>query len=236
MGGLFSPEKFIQIATAYAPYFKQGAIYTVTLALAAIGLGFVFALVITSLRMCRVALLRWVALAYIEVIRGTPILVQLMIIYYGVATVLPVPAVNLFGFIQTSMFIPGAIAVACNSAAYISEIIRGGILAVDSGQNEAARSLGMTPLQSMVEIVLPQAVKNILPALGNEFVIIIKESSVCMVIGIPELMYNTNIAKGATFRTMEPLVMAAILYFMMTFVISKLIAHFERRMRRGDRV
>ena len=235
MGDLFSFDKFLRIVQEYAPYFRQGALYTVILAAAAIFLGFVFALLITSLRMSRFRVLRGIALSYVEVIRGTPILVQLMIIYYGVCTILPVPAVTIFGFIQTSMFIPGTIAVACNSGAYVSEIIRSGILAVDKGQSEAARSLGMTQMQNMIRIVLPQAIKNILPALGNEFVTIIKESSVCMVIGIPELMYNTNIAKGATFRTMEPLVIAAIIYFLLTFSISKLIAYFERRMRRADR-
>ena len=231
LSDLFSLSKCIQIVQAYAPYYLQGIIYTLLLSLAAIAVGFVFALLLTLMRRSRITPLRYLSIAYVEIIRGTPILVQLMLIYYGLCTLVPVPSVTLFGFIDTSMFVPGVISVACNSAAYVSEIIRAGIQAVDKGQTEAARSLGMTAAQNMRFIILPQAVRNILPALGNELVTIIKESSVCMVIGIPELMYNANLAKGATFKVMESIMPAAVLYFIITFTLSKVLAALERRMR-----
>ena len=224
LSNLFSLSKCIEIVQAYAPYYLQGIVYTVLLSILAIIVGFVFALLLTLMRRSRIAPLRYISIAYVEVIRGTPILVQLMLIYYGLCTLFPVPSVTLFGFIDTAMFIPGAVSVACNSAAYVSEIIRAGIQAVDKGQTEAARSLGMSAAQNMRFIILPQAVRN-------ELVTIIKESSVCMVIGIPELMYNANIAKGATFRVMESIVPAAVLYFLITFTLSKLLMMCERRMR-----
>ena len=231
LSNLFSLSKCIEIVQAYAPYYLQGIVYTILLSILAIIVGFVFALLLTLMRRSRIAPLRYISIAYVEVIRGTPILVQLMLIYYGLCTLFPVPSVTLFGFIDTAMFIPGAVSVACNSAAYVSEIIRAGIQAVDKGQTEAARSLGMSAAQNMRFIILPQAVRNILPALGNELVTIIKESSVCMVIGISELMYNANIAKSATFRVMESIVPAAVLYFLITFTLSKLLMMCERRMR-----
>ncbi|MDD4716432.1 MAG: amino acid ABC transporter permease [Oscillospiraceae bacterium] len=221
----------MEIVQSYSPYYIQGLLYTIILAISSIIIGLLFALLLTVMRRSHIAPFRWVGNAYVEVIRGTPILVQLMLIYYGICTLIPIPSVIIFGFIDTSMFIPGAIAVACNSAAYVSEIIRAGIQAVDIGQVEAARSLGMSSRMNMQYIVLPQAVKNILPALGNEFVTVIKESSVCMIIGIPELMYNANIAKGATFRVMETIIPAAVIYFVLTFTISKILTVLERRMR-----
>ncbi len=231
--GLFSLEKCIEIVKNYAPYYIHGLLYTLILAVFSIVIGLVFALLLTAIRRSRFAPLRWLGTAYVELIRGTPILVQLMLIYYGLCTLIYIPSITIFGFIDTAMFIPGTFAVACNSAAYVSEIIRAGIQAVDVGQSEAARSLGMTSRQNMQYIVLPQAIKNILPALGNEFVTVIKESSICMVIGIPELMYNANIAKGATFRVMESILPAAAIYFVVTFTLSKVLATFERRMQHG---
>ncbi|MEG2073641.1 MAG: amino acid ABC transporter permease, partial [Angelakisella sp.] len=120
-----------------------------------------------------------------------------------------------------------------NSAAYVAEIVRAGIQGVDYGQTEAAHSLGMTGAQSMIFVVLPQAIRTILPAIANEFVTIIKESSVCMVLGMQEIMYSAKTVQGATFMPVEPLIIATILYFCLTFPTSKLIQHFERRMNRG---
>lgn len=179
--------------------------------------------------------MNFISTAYIEVVRGTPMLVQLSFIFYVVfAYFITAPKFTLFGFIEGSRFVPGIVALSLNSAAYVAEIIRGGIQNIDYGQTEAARSLGMTQLQNMRYIVLPQAVKNILPAIANEFVVIIKESSICSVIGMQEIMFNAKLVQGATFRPAEPLIIAAVLYFMLTFPTSKIIQHFERRMSRGD--
>ena len=127
------------------------------------------------------------------------------------------------------------VALSLNSGAYLSEIIRSGIQSIDGGQTEAARSLGMSQLQNMRFIILPQAIKNILPAIANEFVTIIKESSICYTIGVQEIMYAVNSVKGATFSIAEPLVVATCVYFCLTFPTSKIIAHFERKMSVGDK-
>ncbi len=121
-----------------------------------------------------------------------------------------------------------------NSAAYIAEIVRAGIQAVDPGQTEAALSLGMNKWQTMKNVVLPQAFKNILPALGNEFVTLIKESSIVMVIGITELMFNTSQVYSSSYRYFESLIVAAVIYFIMTFTTSRLIGIMEGRMRKSE--
>ena len=122
-----------------------------------------------------------------------------------------------------------------NSGAYLSEIIRSGIQSIDLGQTEASRSLGLNAAQTMRYIILPQAIKNILPAIANEFVTIIKESSICWVIGVQEIMGAVNSIKAATYSIGEALVVATVIYFCLTFPTSKLIEHFERKMSRGDK-
>ena len=176
--------------------------------------------------------LRWLATAYIEFFRGTPLMVQLMFIFYGLpmigVTFPDVPFIENF-----QRFAAGIVAMSLNSCAYVAEVIRSGIQAVDAGQMEAARSLGFKKSQSMTLVILPQAIRNILPALGNEFVTVIKESSIVSVIGIADLMYRTNGVKAKNYKTLECLFIAAIIYFVLTFVSSRLIALMERRMRRG---
>ena len=122
-----------------------------------------------------------------------------------------------------------------NSGAYLSEIIRAGIQSIDGGQTEAARSLGMSQMQNMRYIVLPQAIKNILPAIANEFVTIIKESAICYTIGVQEIMSAVTSIRGATFRIAEPLIIATAIYFCLTFPTSKIIAYFEKRMGAGGK-
>ena len=162
-------------------------------------------------------------------------IVELFIIYYIVFGGVSLPSFKLFGFIRFERFLPGVISLALNSAAYLSEIIRAGIQSIDPGQSEAARSLGLTRRQTLQSIVLPQAIKNILPAIANEFVTIIKESSICYTIGVQEIMSAVNSVKSATFSIGEPLIIAACVYFCLTFPTSKIIQYFERRMSRGDR-
>jgi polar amino acid transport system permease protein/polar amino acid transport system substrate-binding protein len=131
-------------------------------------------------------------------------------------------------------FIPGLVALLINSSAYISEIIRGGILAVDKGQSEAARSLGLNSKQTMFKIVLPQAIKNIFPALGNEFVTIIKETSIFMYLGVAELMYQVGIIKSSSPAVTELYIVAGLLYLALTFPLSKVMNRIERRLRYAD--
>ena len=187
------------------------------------------------MRMSKIKPLSWFATGYVELFRATPMLVQLFIIYYVVFANASLPNFKLFGFIRFDRFLPGVVALSMNSGAYLSEIIRAGIQSIDHGQTEAARSLGLTSGQTLKEIILPQAIKNILPAIANEFVTIIKESSICYTIGVQEIMYAVSATKGATFRIAEPLLIATAVYFCLTFPTSKIIAYFERRMSRGDR-
>ena len=177
----------------------------------------------------------FIANVYVEVFRATPLLVQLFIVYYILLADVSLPAFKLFGIIRFERMIPGVIALSLNSGAYLSEIIRSGIQSIDGGQTEAARSLGMTQWQTMQHIVLPQAIKNILPAIANEFVTIIKESSICWTIGVQEVMFAVNSIKSATYFIGEPLIIAACVYFCLTFPTSKIIAYFERKMSRGDK-
>lgn len=218
----------------YWPYFRSGVCCTLLLAFFTVLLAILPAVGLALMRLSKNKALNFISSAFIEIIRGTPMLVQISIIYYGLFGGVRLPNAEIFGVVQFSMFLPCIIALAINSSAYVAEVFRAGILAVDRGQTEAARSLGMTSGQCMRMIILPQAVKNILPALGNEFVTLIKESSICSTIGVTELMFGANLTRGATYQVMGPLILAAGLYFCMTFPASKLLGYLERRMRRGD--
>jgi polar amino acid transport system permease protein len=224
-----------QKALLYMDMFLEGMACTVTLSALTVLFGFILALALAISRMSKVAPLRWLSTVYVEVFRATPMLVQVFIVYYVLLADIPLPAFKLFGFIRTERMIPGVIALSMNSAAYLSEIIRSGIQSIDHGQTEAARSLGMNQAQTMRHIILPQAIKNILPAIANEFVTIIKESSICYTIGVQDIMSAVKSAQMAAFTIAEPLLIAAAIYFCLTFPTSKIIAYFERRMSRGDK-
>lgn len=208
----------------YYSFFIDGVKFTIFLAFFAVLIGFVLGLLLSLMRLSNKKILNIISSAYIEFIRGTPVLVQLYIVFYG----LPHLGITLPDFIA------GIIALSVNSSAYVAEIIRAGIQAVDKGQMEAARSIGMTPSMAMRYIIIPQAVKNILPALGNEFIVVIKESSIASIIGIHELMYNADTVRGNIFKPFEPLIIAAIIYFILTFSLSKVVGAFERRMKTSD--
>ena len=171
-------------------------------------------------------LLVWLCNGYVEIIRGTPILLQLYFFYLA----LP----EIFSFLDLSKFACVALALSCNSAAYISEIIRSGIQAVDRGQTEAARSLGMSARQAMTRIVMPQAVKNILPSMVNEFASLLKESSLASTFFVGDLMTPYKAVSGATYLPLQPLVLVGIIYFICTFTLSKLVSKLETRLREGD--
>ena len=219
----------------YASYFIRGVEYTLILSAAAVLLAIIPALLLALMRLSKVRVLRWISGAYIAVFRSTPMLVQLSIVYFGVFYAIKLPSYMLFGFINVQMFIPGVVALALNSAAYVAEIFRAGILAVDQGQTEAARSLGLTQAQTMKLVVLPQAVKNILHTLANELVTMIKESSICgTIMGIQELMWGAKTVATTTHLMMSPYLLAAAIYFCINFPATKAIEAFERRMRRGD--
>lgn len=218
----------------YYRFFIDGIQYTLVLAILAVVLGTILGTLIAMMKISRVRILRWISSAYIEFIRGTPLLVQIYIIVYGLPMMGLLEFPDIPGFDDFPRLAGGILALSMNSAAYVAEIVRSGIQAVDVGQTEAARSLGLSGGLTMRRIVLPQAVKNILPALGNEFVVVVKESSIVSIIGIGELMYMADTIRGMTFRVFEPLVVVALLYFIITFTLGKIVAAFERRLRRSD--
>ena len=197
--------------------------------------GIEYTLLLALMRLSKVKPVKWLSGAYIAVFRSTPMLVQLSIIYFGLFYAISLPRVSLFGFVDISRFIPGVVALALNSSAYVAEIFRAGILAVDKGQTEAARSLGLSGWQSMRLVVLPQAIKNVLPALANELVTMVKESSICSMLGMAEIMFAAKTIAGSTGISLAPYTLAALVYFCINYPAAKAIEAIERRMRRGDK-
>lgn len=213
------------IMVEYIPLLLRGAGMTIILSLSAVGIGVILGLAAAMMRMSHIKTFRFIASAYIEVVRGTPLLIQIFIIYFGLPQIL--------GF-NIPEFPAAVAAISFNSGAYVSEIIRAGVQAVDRGQTEAAYSLGMNSRMTMQYIIIPQAVKNILPALVNEFITLIKESSVVSVIGMTELTREGDIIRSITYSPFEPIISVAAIYFIMTFTLSKFMGVFERRLRRSD--
>lgn len=211
-------------------YFYTGVSNTLLISFLSVLLGVIFGSLLTLMKRSKFKIgnikpLNILATSYIEIIRGTPMLLQIMLVYYGFDQLLG---------IDMSALTAGIIAVSLNSAAYVSEIIRAGIDAVDKGQLEAARSLGMNQFMAMKLIIVPQAIKNILPAIANEFVTVIKESSMASVIGVSEIMYGAKVITGQTYRSFEPLIVAAVFYFVITFSLGRAINYIERRMKASD--
>ena len=223
-------------AFEYWKLFLQGVACTVSLSALTVVFGFVLALILAICRMGKLKVLKALATVYVELFRATPMVVQIFLIFYVVFDGVKVlPGYKLFGFIRFERFFPAVVALSLNSGAYLSEIIRSGIQSIDGGQTEAARSLGLNAWKTMRFVVLPQAIKNILPAIANEFVTIIKESAICYTIGVQDIMSAVNAVKGATYRMGEALSIATALYFCLTYPTSKIIAYFERKMSVGDK-
>ena len=220
------------LVVRYSNFFLEGVRNTLIIAFFTVLLGTILGTVMAMARMSRIKPLKWIATAYIEFFRGTPLMVQLMFIFYGLPMIgVSFPEVSFIP--DFDRFAAGIVAMSLNSCAYVAEIIRSGIQAVDKGQMEAARSLGFHHKQAMTLVILPQAVRNILPALGNEFVTIIKESSIVSVIGIADLMYRAKGVIAKTYNSLECLAVAAIIYFILTFVGGRLMSLMERKMSHG---
>ncbi len=219
----------------YWPMFVRGAGTTLVLSLFTVVLGLIMGVFLALLRLSKFKPVSLLSAAYTEFIRGTPLMVQIFFIFYALPQIgIRIPNISGLGF-DFPRFASGILAMGMNSAAYVGEIIRAGIQAVDKGQTEAARSLGMSGWQAMSRVVLPQAFKNILPALGNEFVTVIKESSIVTVIGITELMFNTSQVYSSSYRYFESLIVCAVVYFIMTFTTSRVLGVMEGRMKRSGR-
>ncbi|MGP1618035.1 amino acid ABC transporter permease [Peptostreptococcus stomatis] len=212
----------------YYMSYIQGAGVTILLSFMALLFGFIVGLVACVCKISNKSVLKWIANVYIEVIRDTPLLVQVMIIAYGFPMILGIKYPTMFGYDDT--FTAAVMAMILNSGAYIAEILRSGISSVDKGQMEASRSLGLTYLQSMRYIIVPQAVKNILPALANEFISLVKESAIVAFVGVTDIMFVANSVKNSTYNGFGPYLFAALIYFVITFTLSKLVGLLEKKM------
>ncbi|WP_373232904.1 amino acid ABC transporter permease [Cohnella sp.] len=205
----------------YFPLFMRGTLYTVGISIFSILLGSILGLGIVFGSLSKRWYLQWPTQGYIHLFRGTPLLLQILIVHFGL-----VPLV----LDTTDAIIAAITALTLNSAAYTAEIYRAGIQSIDKGQSEAAYSLGMTHRKVMRYIVLPQAIKRMIPAFGNEFVVLVKDSSLVAVIAAPELMYWTRLAGASYNRVWEPYLAAAVIYLILTYSLSKLLKYIERKM------
>lgn len=220
-----------EILQRYYSYFLLGTRTTIVVSLITVLFGSLLGCVIALMRLSGWKPLVWFSKLYITVIRGTPLLVQLYIVYYQL-NFLPYPSGALLG-VELKRAIPCVIALSINSAAYIAEVIRAGIQAVDRGQMEAARSCGMASWQAMRYIVMPQAIKNILPAIGNEFVTMVKETSIIQYLGISDIMYNNGIVVTATYNPLPCYYISAVIYLVLNIVLGKGLNVFEGRLQKS---
>ncbi|MBA6079382.1 extracellular glutamine-binding protein [Staphylococcus aureus] len=209
----------------YGSFFLKGIKITILISLIGVALGSILGAFVALMKLSKIKIISWIASIYIEILRGTPMLVQVFIVFFGITAALG---------LDISALVCGTIALVINSSAYIAEIIRAGINAVDKGQMEAARSLGLNYRQTMKSVIMPQAIKNILPALGNEFVTLIKESSIVSTIGVGEIMFNAQVVQGISFDPFTPLLVAAALYFVLTFVLTRIMNMIEGRLNASD--
>ncbi|WP_286676480.1 amino acid ABC transporter permease [Peribacillus asahii] len=207
------------------PYILEGIPTTLQVVSVAAVIGFILGIILSILKISKIKPLNWFADFYTSIFRGTPLVLQLMLIYFGSPQILG---------IQIEAYEAAFLAFGLNSAAYISEIIRGGIQAVDKGQREAALALGVPESQMMLNIILPQAIKNILPALMNELISLTKESAVVTIIGLADIMRRAYIVGGETYKFFEPILVAGLVYYVMVMILTLLGKLLERRMRRSD--
>lgn len=218
----------------YYMYFIDGAMVTILISIITILFGTIIGVFMALMKLSKNRILSTIANIYIEILRGTPMLIQILIGFGLLQGVFPTFFLNIGVLsIDFGRLIPGMIVLSLNSGAYVAEIVRGGINAVNFGQREAAYSLGLRPGQSMRYVILPQAVRNILPALGNEFIILIKDSSLLSTIGIYELLSSAQTVISSSFIPMEPLYIAAAIYFVLTFLTSRLLNVFEKKLGKG---
>ncbi len=210
----------------YWPLLMSGLGLTIQLTVIAVSIGTVIGLIASLFRLSKVKPVGWLAKAYVDFFRGTPLLVQILLIHTGLPPLLGIPPIP--------RMLSGIIALSLNSGAYIAEIFRAGILSIDRGQMEAARSLGMTYGQAMVNVILPQAFKRSVPPLGNEFIAMLKDSSLVSIISVQELMMTGKIIVGRSYRPFETWIVVALFYLAMTMTISQFVGYLERRLGRND--
>lgn len=230
---------FFEILIKYYPYYLEGARNTIVIALIGVAGGALCGLLICLMRMANgknaaTKIMNGFSRTYIEVFRGTPVIVQLWVAYFGIPKLLPMPVGKLLGMDLESL-VPCLIAISLNSGAYVAEVFRSGIQAVDSGQMEAALCVGMKKGMAMRLIILPQAIKNVLPALCNEFVTLIKETAVISYLGVADLSYSNNVVKTLTYNMLPCYLVLALYYFVLCFVISRCVGLLEKRLNTEKR-
>jgi glutamine transport system permease protein len=211
-----------ELIAEYLPLLLRGTLITIAISAASIVIGSAFGLFVAWGKLSANFVARYLASGYIHFFRGTPLLVQILLVHFGV-----VPAV--IG--KSDAIVAAIVALSLNAAAYTAEIYRAGVQSIDKGQSEAARSLGMTHFQTMRFIVLPQAIKRMIPPFGNEFIVLIKDSSLVSIIAAQELMYWTYAFRGQYLRVWEPYLTAAFIYMILTYSLSKLLQYVERRLQ-----
>lgn len=219
-------ENIINLVLKYGMNFLNGLGTTLLLAFISVAIGCVIGAIVAIMRLSKSRILNTISVVYTEIIRDTPLLLQLYFFYFLLPDILPA--------LKLSKFTCITVALVFNSGAYMSEIFRSGIQSIDRGQTEAARSLGLSASQTMLRIVLPQAFKNVLPAMCNEFVTVTKETSLASTFYVGDLMTQYQTISGKTYMVLEPLIIIGIIYFVLTFTMSKLVAELERRLKEGD--
>ena len=218
----------------YWAYFNYGVLVTIMISACVVFFGTIIGILVALVKRTNIKVLNWIASFYVWVFRGTPMVVQIMIafawMHFNNAPIVGFGVLDL----DFSRLLPGIIIISLNSGAYISEIVRAGIEAVPKGQLEAAYSLGIRPVNAMRYVILPQALKNILPALGNEFVMMIKETSLASIFFIPSLMTAESIVSGRSGLKLESLIIVGLIYLMLTLPLSKLVQYYERKFAKND--
>jgi len=224
--------KVFDMLINYAPYFWKGTKVTLLLSLNAVVLGAALAAALAFMKMSRYKIISKAAAVYIDVIRGTPLIVQLWIVYLQLSKLIAFPDV-IIGGVDMTRYLPCLIALTMNSGAYVAEIIRGGIQSVEKGQTEAARSLGMNHWMSMRLVILPQAIRTILPAIGNELVTMIKETAIIQYLGIADIMYARNTVATITYSILPSYYVAALIYLALNIVSTRGIRVWERKLQKA---
>lgn len=209
-------------------YIADGLVTTIQITFFAVLVGIVIGFIVGIIRSTydkthRLKILNFICNVYLTVIRGTPVLVQLLIIYYVI-----------FASVRIDKVLVAVLAFGINSGAYVAEIFRSGIMSIDNGQFEAGRSLGFSYGKTMLYIIMPQAFKNVLPALGNEFIVLLKETSVAGYIALEDLTKGGDIIRSRTFSAFFPLITVALIYLIMVTIFTKLVGILERRLRNSD--
>ncbi|OLN33913.1 Glutamate transport membrane-spanning protein [Desulfosporosinus metallidurans] len=211
------------------PILNKAALLTLELTAGAVAIGVVIGLFMALARLSKTKITRAIAIGYIDFFRGTPLLVQIFLVYFLVPRLFHWETLP-----DNYQYFAGVLAMGLNSGAYIAEIFRAGIQSIDRGQTEAARSLGMTQNQAMRYVILPQAFKRVIPPLGNEFIALLKDSSLLSIIAIQELFYSGKIIAGRTFQPIPMYISVALYYLLMTQLISQWVAYMERRLGKND--